>query len=254
MESGEGTRPVAPESTLEGAISIQSALESGSRPIHEILVRAGRRERDVDRLIRHARAQHITIREVNPAELDALASGRSHGGVIARVGMRRFVALDALIAGVNNPFIAMLDGVEDPFNFGQAIRALYAAGVNGLVLRPRSWENAASVVARASAGTSERMLTAIVETAEAAAEFFRARGFTIAVPDKDRAVSIYDADLSGKLFLLIGGERRGVTRSFADAADIRLKIPYGRQFPMSLGTTSAAAVLAFEVFRQRQGK
>jgi len=239
---------------LEGVISIQAALESGSRPIHEILVRSHRRERDLDRLIRLARSQQIPTREVSAADLDALASGRSHGGVIARVGERHYASLDALMAGIDAPFIAMLDGVEDPFNFGQAIRALYAAGVNGLVLRPRSWENAASVVARASAGASERIITAIAETAEEAAEFFRKNRFTIAVTDKDRAVSIYDADLSGKLFLLIGGERRGVTRSFADAADIRLKIPYGRGFPMSLGTTSAAAVLAFEVFRQRQGK
>lgn len=254
MESGESARPLNAEITLEGVISIQAALESGSRPIDEIIVRRDRRERDLDRLIRHARAQQIPTREADAADLDALASGRSHGGIIARVGGRRYADLPDLIAGLDTPFIAMLDGVEDPFNFGQAIRALYAAGANGLVLRPRSWENAASVVARASAGASERIATAIAETAEEAAVFFRERGFTIAVTDKDRAVSIYDADLSGKLFLLIGGERRGVTRSFADAADVRLKIPYGRGFPMSLGTTSAAAVLAFEVFRQRQGK
>jgi tRNA G18 (ribose-2'-O)-methylase SpoU len=60
--------------------------------------------------------------------------------------------------------------------------------------------------------------------------------------------------LTAPLFLIIGGEKRGVTRSFADAADMRLKIPYGREFRQSLGTTAAAAVLAFEVMRQRLSK
>jgi tRNA G18 (ribose-2'-O)-methylase SpoU len=149
------------------------------------------------------------------------------------------------------PFIVMLDGVEDPYNFGQAVRAFYAAGADGLVVRPRNWMSAAGVVARASAGASERIRTAVAETAQEAADFFRARGLTIAVADKERAVSLYNADLTVPLFLLIGGEKRGVTRSFADAADLRLRIPYGRAFAPSLGTTPAAAAIAFEIMRQR---
>jgi 23S rRNA (guanosine2251-2'-O)-methyltransferase len=145
----------------------------------------------------------------------------------------------------------MLDGVEDPFNFGQAVRAFYAAGADGLVLRSRNWMSAAGVVARSSGGASELMPTAIVETTQDAADFFRARGLRIAVAAKEQAKSIYEADLSGALFLVIGGEKRGVTRSFADAADVRLSIPYGRRFAHSLGTTAAAAVLAFEIMRQR---
>src|SRR6185369_5507880 len=127
----------------------------------------------------------------------------------------------------------------------------YAAGADGLVLRPRNWMSAAGVVARSSAGASELMPTAIAETTQAAADFFRARGLRIAVAAKDHATALYEADLSGALFLVVGGEKRGVTRSFEDAADIRLSIPYGRRYPHSLGTTAAAAVLAFEIMRQR---
>jgi 23S rRNA (guanosine2251-2'-O)-methyltransferase len=76
----------------------------------------------------------------------------------------------------------------------------------------------------------------------------------VAVTDRDRAVSLYEADLTTPLFLVVGGEKRGVTRSFADMADLRLKIPYGREFRQSLGTTPAAAILAFEVMRQRMSK
>ncbi|HYO89156.1 MAG TPA: TrmH family RNA methyltransferase, partial [Candidatus Limnocylindrales bacterium] len=141
---------------------------------------------------------------------------------------------------------------EDPFNFGQAVRALYAAGATGLVVRPRNWMSAAAVVARSSAGASERIPTAVAETAQDAADAFRAHGLLIAVTDITRAVTIYEADLTVPLFLLVGGEKRGVTRAFADAADLRLTIPHGRDFWMSLGTAEATAVLAFEVMRQRQ--
>ena len=252
MERGEGERAVGP-AVLEGAVSIAAALEAHSRPVLRVLARRGPLERTAAAVLRQCAEQRVPVERVDEAALDALATGRSHGGLIAEVGERRLLPLEVLGAGEAAPFIAMLDGVEDPFNFGQAIRALYAAGAHGLVIRERAWANAAAVVARASAGASERMPTASAASAEAAAALLRARGLRVAVTDRTRAHSIYEADLTGPLFLVIGGERRGVTRSFADAADVRLMIPYGRPFALSLGTTSAAAVLAFEVMRQRMG-
>jgi len=73
----------------------------------------------------------------------------------------------------------------------------------------------------------------------------------VAVAARDNAISIYDADLTVPLLLVIGGEKRGITRSFEDQADLRLAIPYGSAFDQSLGTAPATAVLAFEVLRQR---
>lgn len=242
------------QTVLEGAISVEAALKSGSRPIHKLLIRmeeSSMIHRDVVRLVAEADRQRIPISYVNAEAISQVASGNTHGGIVALVGERQFVALDALVADITRPFVVMLDGVEDPFNFGQAVRAFYAAGADGLVLRPRNWMSAAGVVARASAGASELMPTAIAETTQDAADFFRAKGLRVAVAAKDRAESIYEADLSGPLFLVIGGEKRGVTRSFEDAADLRLSIPYGRRYPQSLGTTAASAVLAFEIMRQR---
>jgi len=146
----------------------------------------------------------------------------------------------------------MIDGVEDPFNFGASVRALYAAGADGLVLRPRNWLSAAGTVARASAGASELISTALAETAAEAAAFFRAQGLLVACATEERgSVSLYEADLTAPLFLLLGGEKRGITRSFLDQADLKLRIPYGRPMPHSLGTASATAVIAFEIMRQR---
>jgi len=242
------------QAILEGIISIEAALRAGSRPIHRILIRRDeqhKRDRDMGRLARMAERATIPVAWVSTDDIDQQAQGKSHGGVIALVGDRRFVPLGDLIAGNDRPLVVMLDGVEDPFNFGQAVRAFYAAGANGLVVRPRNWMSAAGVVARSSAGASEWMPTAVAETTQDAANFFRAHGLKVAVADKERAVSIYAAELTGALFVVIGGEKRGITRSFADAADLRLSIPYGRHFDESLGTTAASAVIAFEIMRQR---
>ena len=245
------------QATLEGLISVEAALSAGSRPIDKLLIRMEESsiiERGVLRLVREADRQGIPIEYVSADAIDTVAQGKTHGGVIALVGARRFVPLESLATEITRPFIVMLDGVEDPFNFGQAVRAFYAAGADGLVLRPRNWMSAAGVVARSSAGTSELIPTAIAETTQAAADTLRKQGLRIAVATKERAQSIYETDLSGALFLVVGGEKRGVTRSFEDAADFRLSIPYGRRYPHSLGTTAAAAVLAFEILRQRVNK
>ncbi len=236
---------------LEGFVSVRAALKARSRPIHAIMVRRDKWDRGIAWLEHAARDAGIPVERAEAAAIDAIAQGTTHGGVIARVGMRQFVPLDDLGADAGAPFVAMLDGVEDPFNFGQAVRALYAAGAHGLVVRPRNWLSAAGTVARASAGASEWMPTAVAETALDAAAHFRARGLTIACTAQQGAVSIYEADLSGPLFLVIGGERRGITRSFLDQADLLLEIPYGQAFDQSLGTTGATAVLAFEIMRQR---
>jgi len=96
------------------------------------------------------------------------------------------------------------------------------------------------------------MPTAEAESAEVAAEHFRARGFRVAVATSDKAQPMGTVDLAGPLLLLIGGEKRGITRSFMRTADLRVSIPYGRPFAHALGTATAAAALAFEILRQRQ--
>jgi 23S rRNA (guanosine2251-2'-O)-methyltransferase len=242
------------EAVLEGVISVEAALQAGSRDIHAIYIRRDLREPNILKLAKLAAQSGVNAERVSDAVIEKHTDGKTHGGVVALVGERRFVGLDALIEDKENPFVVMLDGVEDPYNFGQAVRAFYAAGADGLVVRPRNWMSAAGIVARSSAGASELIPTAVAETAQEAADFYRSNGLLVAVTDKDRATSLYEADLTKPLFLVIGGEKRGVTRSFADAVDIRLKIPYGREFRQSLGTTPAAAVLAFEVLRQRMGK
>jgi 23S rRNA (guanosine2251-2'-O)-methyltransferase len=238
---------------IEGFISVRAVLKSGNRPIFAIFIRTDKYDRGVSWLEHEAKRQGIPVKRINSDVIDSYAGGATHGGILAHVGPRRLSPLDAIAASDPAPFVAMLDGVEDPFNFGQAIRALYAAGANGVIVRSRSWiGKAAGVVARSSAGASEWTPMAEVDSVEDAAEHFRARGLLVACAAKQDATPIYETDLTVPLFLVIGGERRGITRSFLDQADLKLAIPYATEFDEALGTTAAAAVLAFEVMRQRR--
>ena len=240
------------EAWLEGAISVAAALSGRSRDVHAVLLRQDRTDAAHRRIAELARAAGVPVRRVPAADIEAQAGGSSHGGILAQVGPRRFAALEDLLTAAA-PFIVMIDGVEDPFNFGSAVRSLYAAGADGLVVRPRNWMSAAGTVARASAGASELIPTAVAETAQDAAAFFGARGLAVAcATDAPGSVSLYEADLRGPLFLLIGGEKRGITRSFEARADLRLRVPYGRPRAHALGTAAAAAVLGFEILRQRR--
>ena len=242
----------AGELVLEGHRSIEAALEARARAVHRIwAVRPG--DRRFRRLRALAREAGVVIDQVEPERVDEVASGRTHGGIVAIVGPRRTVTVHQLLAGVGErALLVMLDGIEDPFNFGQAVRALYAAGVDGLVVR-RDWESAVTTVTRASAGASELMLTATAATAHEAAEACRAAGMRVIVADgADDAIPVDHADLRGGVVVLIGGERRGVTRSIVDEADVRIRIAYGRERAPDLGAASAAAVIGFAALRQRR--
>jgi 23S rRNA (guanosine2251-2'-O)-methyltransferase len=237
---------------LEGQLSIRAALKAQSREIHRIYVDKTARFDVMAALGRLAREAGVPFERADGEFITSHASGKTHGGVIAFAGERKFVQLEDLLKGTDRPFVVMLDGFEDPFNFGQAVRSLYAAGADGIVVRPRNWTSAAAVVARSSAGASELMPMAIAETALDAASFFRERGLTVACTAKTNAVSIYHADLTIPLFLVIGGEKRGITRSFTSQADLLLSVPYGRWLESSLAAGHAAAVISFEVMRQRK--
>ena len=244
-----------PPTYLEGHISIRAALAGKSRPVHRLLIadEGVRAAHEAERLAVLARQAGIPMERPPRAEIDALAGGRSHGGMLAEVGERWHVSL-ASLAEAERPFVVMLDGVEDPYNYGAAVRSLYAAGVTGLVVRPRSWLTATAIVARASAGASELISTALADDPMVAAAELRRAGLTIAcAAERPGSVPIHEADLRGPLFVLIGGERRGVMRTMLDQADLLLRIPYARAQAPSLGTAAAAAVIGFEIAHQREG-
>ena len=238
---------------FEGLVSVEAAISGRNRPVNVVYVDKTKTSIPrIARLCEAARRDAIAVELVQRATVDDMTSGRTHGGIAASVGQRSFYRPEDLLEGTDS-FIVMLDGIEDPFVFGYAVRALYAAGVTGLVVQDRQWGTSAATVARASAGASELIRTAVSHGPDEAAAVYRSRGLRICATGKRRnGSSIYDADWTLPTFLLVGGERRGIKRSFLDNADHVYTIPYERDFPLSLGTASACAVIAFEAARQKK--
>jgi len=238
---------------FEGWISIRSALLAKNRPVEEIKIQRDKLSKRNQSLINRAKKAAVKISYVEPKEISQLAKGKTHGGIIAIVGKRKPLAIEDVARGSSPSFVAMLDGIEDPFNLGQAIRSLYAAGVHAIVLRNRNWGFAESTIAKSSAGASEFVALAMVDSAFEAAEHFKKRGFKVAYTGLEKqAIPVYRANLRKPLFILIGGEKRGINKSLTNIADMVIKIPYGRNFGQALDASSSAAVIAFEVLRQRQ--
>ena len=245
MEKGSGI-------VLEGRAAVRGALLGEVRQIEEILIAREKVDRFTTWLQAEAERRAVPLRRVESSEIDRQGPSRSHGGIIAVAGERRYLPADQLPERENR-LVVMLDGIEDPYNLGFAVRTLWAAGVDGLVLRNRTWGPAEGTILRSSAGTFDLMPIATVDRPEDAAAVFRRTGMRIAATARDRSsISLYEADLRGPTFLLIGGERRGVTRAFLDRSDLVIHIPYGREFDGSLGAASAAAVIGFEAMRQRR--
>lgn len=245
---------------FEGMVSVRALIEARQKGIHDRKIetvlydknRAEKNEKELAWLRHRAEEMGFTIELSDRETLDSLAVGSSHGGVIAKAGERTFPPLseEAVRGG---KFFLMAEGIEDPYNFGYALRSLYAAGVDGIVLSPRSWMSAAGVVCRASAGASE-LLPMYVSDGESAAELFKKCGYRVAAADLRDSVSCFEADLSFPLFVLVGGEKRGISRALFDKTDLRVRIDYARPFDASLSAASAATVIGYEVFRQNRGK
>lgn len=238
-------------SVMEGMVSVRAVLDGAHRRVERVIfdtAKAASREKDITFLTNRGKSLGFGVEGVLSEEIDAVSVGSSHGGIIAFCSERTLPALTA--ESIHGGFWVMLEGIEDPYNFGYCLRSLYAAGVDGIIVPPRNWMSAAGVVCRASAGASELFDIYVSEAADAAA-LFKALGYSVIATDKSQdAVPIYDTDISAPVFLLIGGEKRGITRSALDLADKTVMLDYGRRFPAALSAASAASIIAFEIYRR----
>ncbi len=254
----------APSNIFEGMTSIRAvikAIESGlsDRRIERIYfdeARARARAKELSYLRAMSFKLGYELIPTPSLEIDALALGSSHGGLICECTSRSYPELTAEIIRRDIPknerFFAILEGIEDPYNFGYAIRSLYSAGVDAIILTRRNWMSAAGVVCRASAGASELCPAYVADPAETVA-VMRELGVRIICTDIKNSISVYDADLAKPLLLAVGGEKRGLSRELLGAADEIVRLEYGRDFPAALSAASAAAIAAYEVLRFNRG-
>ncbi len=237
----------------EGALSVLSVLKNKSRPIYEILLLPDIKKDDckIQRVLSLAKKNKILVKLSDQTFFDLVTTGHTHGGLIARVGERKCQSVEDIFDN-GNGFVFMICGIEDPFNFGCAVRSFYAAGAGGMVLTPRNWLNAVGVTLRSSAGTIDALPCAIATDNSELCRVAREKGYSIVCASETDSISVYDAPLKKPIFVIVGGEKRGISKDILNASDLRVRIPYGRNFNGSLTASAAAAVCAFEVLRREQ--
>ena len=194
------------------------------------------------------------ILESTASELDGLTVGNSHGGIIALCSERHIPLLYSESIIKPNGLYVMIQGIEDPYNFGYALRSLYACGVDGIILSPRNWMSAAGVVCRSSAGASELFDMKLAESIESTISIFKSNGYSIVCADERTDNVLGKIPLPLPILLIIGGEKRGISRAVIDLCDIRVKIAYALEFNASLSAASAATMFAYEIARQNSIK
>lgn len=242
---------------FEGMTSISAligAILSGKNPrkIHKILYNyenLDKKKREISFLSYRAAEMGFELIQAAKDEIDTLASGKTHGGFVAIVSKREFSAPDPNNI-VNGGFYALIDGIEDPYNFGYCVRSLYASGADGLILPRRNWMDVSGTVARSSAGTSE-LLDIFIDDPENAVDIFKKLGFKIICAEIKNSVSMYDADLTGPVLFVVGGEKRGISSKILKNADLNVRIDYERDFHGSLPTASAVSIISFHASHMR---
>jgi 23S rRNA (guanosine2251-2'-O)-methyltransferase len=244
---------------LEGMTSISALLNTPStindRRVIKIQIDESKRRSkaaEIGFLIAKSKELGFDLEFVSGDEIDAITVGSSHGGIVALCSDRTYPILSKDLIDPNG-FYVYLEGIEDPYNFGNAIRSLYAAGVSGIVIPPRNWMSASAVVAKSSAGTSERLPIYICD-ADSVATIFHDAGYRVLCAGIRDSVSVFEAEVTYPALLVIGGEKRGISRNILAEADQILRIDYGREFRGSLSAASAATIMVYEIFRQNRTK
>jgi 23S rRNA (guanosine2251-2'-O)-methyltransferase len=247
---------------FEGMTSIRAILRGkdskvNTRPIHKILYdkeRYAKNAKNIAYLKAVSEKYAFQVEESTADELDKLTLGTSHGGIIAIAGERETPIFSKAADLEEKGFYAIIQGIEDPYNFGYALRSLYACGVDGIILPKRNWMSAAGVVCRSSAGASEMFKLYVSENVEETIDIFKAKGYSVVCADERTDNILGETSLPLPILLIVGGEKRGISRSVLEKADKLVKISYGRPFAASLSAASATTMFAYEIMRQNQNK
>ena len=241
-------------SFAEGTLSILTVLKQESREVHKVFYS---KNKNIENDKRALRIKNICEKRAIPFELcddsfiEENTTSSTHAGMVALVGERKTVPLETLFEKEDG-FLMLFDGIEDPYNFAYSIRTVYAAGADGVVLSTRNWMSAAGVCIRGSAGATEMLDCAIYEDKNELINLAKKHGYNIVCADENTTVSHTENVLKKPLVLVVGGEKRGISAEFLEAATTLVKIDYARDFKMSLTASSATAILAFEVARQNK--
>lgn len=247
---GSGDTP----SYLYGIRALREALRSRTRPILRLCVI--RKDGQFAELVRLAREAGIPVHLEPRAALDRLVPSGKHQGALAVVGAKAYVEVEDILASARErqepPCVVILDGIEDPHNLGAILRSVEAAGAHGVCIPERRAAGLTGTVAKTSGGAVEYVRIACVPNLSRLIEQLQDSGLWVYGLDADASKRYTELDFQGPCAMVFGAEGTGIRPGVLAKCDERAAIPM-RGRVGSLNVSAAAAVVLFEMVRQREG-
>ena len=240
------------EFTIEGRNAVLEAFRSG-KTIDKLFVLAGCQDGAVNSIIREARKHDTIINFVDKERLDHISKTGHHQGVIAQAAAYEYAEVEDILDKAREkgeePFIFVLDEIEDPHNLGAIIRTANLVGAHGVIIPKRRAVGLTATVAKTSAGAINYTPVAKVTNLTATIKELKEKGIWFVCADMG-GTEMYKLDLKGPIGLVIGNEGEGVSKLVRDNCDFIASIPMKGDID-SLNASVAAGVLAYEIVRQR---
>lgn len=240
------------EFTIEGRNAVIEALRSG-KPIDKLYILDGCQDGPISTIKREAKKTDVIFKFVDKERLDQMSQTGHHQGVIAQCAAYEYAEVEDILQNARDkgedPFIILLDNIEDPHNLGAIIRSANLAGAHGVIIPKNRAVGLTATVARCSAGALNYTPVAKVTNMGRCIEDLKKQGIWFACADMDGQV-MYKQNLTGPIGLVIGNEGDGVSRLVKEKCDYICSIPMKGDID-SLNASVAAGVLMYEVVRQR---
>lgn len=247
-------RPVN-ENLIEGRNAVVEAFRAG-KPIDKLFVLNGCQDGAVRSIVREAKKHDTIIQFVEKERLSQLSETGRHQGVVAFAAAYEYSDVEDMLRLAEekgeDPFIILLDNIEDPHNLGAIIRTANLAGAHGVIIPKRRAVGLTATVAKTSAGALNYTPVAKVTNIVKTMEDLKKKGMWFVCADMG-GTTMYDLNLKGSIGLVIGNEGEGVSRLVRENCDFIASIPMKGDID-SLNASVAAGVLSYEIVRQRLGK
>ena len=238
---------------IEGRNSVLELLESG-KDINKIFVTKGEKHGSINKILAMARERNVIIVEKDKRQMEQMAQTPNYQGVIAIVPPFEYCEIEDILEDAKNknedPFVLILDGIEDPHNLGSIIRTAETAGVHGIIIPKRRAALVNATVNKASAGAVEHMKIARVTNITDSIEKLKKEGLWICGTDINANKYYYEQDLTGALGIVIGNEGNGISEKVKKNCDFLVKIPMKGKIT-SLNASVSAGIIMYESVEQR---
>lgn len=231
---------------IEGSIAVKAAINYHKRDISRVIIAAKKKTKDFNYIRKITKLNNIELVEASDQDILKLANGKTHGGVLALASERRY---DEFVEGD----IFYLDGIEDPFNLGYALRTLYAFGIKNVLLSNRDYSMMEPQLLKSSAGCYDGLNIKICNDEINEISKYKDDGYHLYGLFRGQdAKDIFECQFEKKALFILGGEKRGISSEILKICDDYLFISYGSDFRNSLNACAALDVVATLLYKQRK--